>query len=169
MVAQKAQNEAKDLNTQVVNTLEKLTKAEVKVNEEEVNVKMSLDKASEAQSKSSEGYEKVQRALNTVRDISLALNNLDQISKMINRNLSIAYLHNIGTFFVINKFIDEEGLAGLGNKISEVERELEQADLDSKLEQLRNARNKQALWIKNSEDELEALRKEVRFSPKLHI
>jgi predicted nucleic acid-binding Zn-ribbon protein len=49
----------------------------------------------------------------------------------------------------------------LSKKIDEVETELESADLDSKIETLRTARNKQALWIKNYEDELEALRKEV--------
>lgn len=49
----------------------------------------------------------------------------------------------------------------MGRKISEVERELDEADLDSKIEALRTARNKQTLWIKNYEDELDALRKEV--------
>jgi len=49
----------------------------------------------------------------------------------------------------------------LNAKIAEVERELEVADLDSKIETLRTARNKQALWIKNYEDELEILRREV--------
>jgi len=56
---------------------------------------------------------------------------------------------------------DEEGLDSLTRKISEVESELESADLDGKLEALRTARNKQTLWIKNYEDELESLRKEV--------
>jgi methyl-accepting chemotaxis protein len=60
-----------------------MTKSEDKVNEEDVKVKAALDKASEAQSKSSEGYDKVQKALSTIRDIALALNNLDTISKLI--------------------------------------------------------------------------------------
>lgn len=58
-------------------------------------------------------------------------------------------------------FLDEDGLEKLSDKIKDVEREFGTADLDSKLENLRNARNRQTLWLKNYEDELEALRKEV--------
>lgn len=74
---------ASQLSTEVTNTMAKLTESEKKVGDEDVQVKTALDKASEAQSKSREGYEKVQRALGTVRDIALALNNLDQISKHV--------------------------------------------------------------------------------------
>lgn len=42
-----------------------------------------------------------------------------------------------------------------------MERELEAADLDGKIESLRNARNRQTLWLKNYEDELDALQREV--------
>jgi chromosome segregation ATPase len=62
---------------------------------------------------------------------------------------------------VLHNFSDEAGLEGLGDKITEVERELEAADLDAKIEALRSARNKQTLWIKNYEDELDSLKKEV--------
>lgn len=58
-------------------------------------------------------------------------------------------------------FLDEEGLSSLTRKINEVEDELEKAGLDATIQTLRSARNKQALWIKNYEDELEILRKEV--------
>jgi methyl-accepting chemotaxis protein len=81
---------ATQLSTEVTNTMAKLTESEKKVGDEDVQVKTALDKASEAQTKSREGYEKVQRALSTVRDIALALNNLDQISKL---NKTAYYLH----------------------------------------------------------------------------
>ena len=58
-------------------------------------------------------------------------------------------------------FPDEEGLDGLERKISRVESEFNSAGLDEKIAALREARNKQALWIKNYEDELELLRREV--------
>jgi hypothetical protein len=57
--------------------------------------------------------------------------------------------------------LDEEGLEGLSKKISRVEAEFSNAGLDAKIAALREARNKQALWIKNYEDELEVLRREV--------
>lgn len=49
----------------------------------------------------------------------------------------------------------------MSSNITKVEMELDSAGLDDKIVALRSARNKQAGWIKNYEDELEALRKEV--------
>ena len=49
--------------------------------DDESQVKIALEKASEAQSSAKNAYEKVQNALDSVRDIQLALNNLDAISK----------------------------------------------------------------------------------------
>ena len=57
--------------------------------------------------------------------------------------------------------VAEEGLDGLERKINEVEEQVAASGIDDKLESLRAARNKQAMWIKSYEDELEALRKEV--------
>lgn len=45
--------------------------------------------------------------------------------------------------------------------MNRVEAELNSAGLDEKIESLRDARNKQLLWIKNYEDELEFLQREV--------
>jgi len=57
--------------------------------------------------------------------------------------------------------VDDEGLEGLERKIIHVEAEFNSAGLDEKIEALREARNKQLQWIKNYEDELEFLRREV--------
>ena len=46
-------------------------------------------------------------------------------------------------------------------KINEVTQQVKESGIDEKLESLRVARNKQAMWIKSYEDELDALRKEV--------
>ncbi|ODN05380.1 Laminin subunit gamma-1 [Orchesella cincta] len=128
-------DEAGQLAGRVADTEAKLLQTEKKIGEEDAEVKTALDKASEAQSLSREAYDKVQRALATIRDVDLSLQNLDQIN--------------------------DEGLETLSRKINDVERELEDADLDSKIDALRNARNRQTLWLKNYEDELDALRKEV--------
>lgn len=56
---------------------------------------------------------------------------------------------------------DEDGLDSLKRKISEIENEMNNADIDNKIEKLREARNRQIIWVKNYEDELSALRLEV--------
>lgn len=76
-------DETNRLAGEVADTQAKLEATEAKVGREETEVKTALDKASEAQTLSREAYEKVQRALATIRDIDLALQNLDQISMWI--------------------------------------------------------------------------------------
>lgn len=58
-----------------------LSEAEVLLTDDEGQVKLALEKASEAQTNAKEAYAKVQMALDTVREIQLTLDNLDNISR----------------------------------------------------------------------------------------
>lgn len=89
----------------VADTDAKLQLAEAKVAAEDVEVKTALDKASEAQSLSREAYEKVEKALATIRDIDLALQNLDQISKSGNKKKSHRLI-NFNVSFLTQAYLE---------------------------------------------------------------
>ena len=81
MKASELRDETNNLASRLADTSERLTDVEVKVDDEDRLIRAALERASEAQSTAQSAYDKVQRALESVRDISLALENLDQISK----------------------------------------------------------------------------------------
>lgn len=91
-----------------------------------------------------------------MRDIQLTLDNLANISK--------SYIWNNkknSKFNTIFAYPDAGQLGGLEGKITKLEQEFASENIDEKINELRGARNRQALWLKNYEDELVELRAEV--------
>jgi len=82
-VAENLRDEVDALGNQVSGISTELSEAEFLLSDDDVQVKTALEKASEAQTNAKQAYAKVQNALNTVREIQLTLDNLDNISKLI--------------------------------------------------------------------------------------
>lgn len=128
-------DEADGLAREVADAASRLRALEEQAEEDRELAKDALERANEAKGNAQQSSRKVKDSLNTVNDI------LDVLSK-------------VGD-------VDADQLRDLERKLAAAEKELEDADLDQRLGELRAARNLQSQWMRDYEEELEKLRHDV--------
>ncbi|KAM7303910.1 laminin subunit gamma-1 isoform X2 [Ixodes scapularis] len=133
--ADKLRNEADALADSVQATDERMRGYQGQAKEDEALAKEALEKANEARTGAKQASDKVRDALATVNDILRALANVDEV--------------------------DPGRLDELERRLAEAERELERARLAERLAELQKAREQQVLWMRDYEDEINQLKKDV--------
>nr|CAG4643691.1 EOG090X005Q [Lepidurus arcticus] len=126
---------ADSLTGLVADTANRMRALEAEAEEDHGLAKEALEKANQAKSNAAESSNKVRDALAAVSEILFTL-------------------ERVGS-------IDGGSLDELERKLAAAERDLQESDLDRRLEELRSARITQSSWVRDYEEELARLRLEV--------
>lgn len=154
--AGKLREDAEELAGDVANTDKRMKEYEDQAKEDEGLAKEALGKANQARTSAQDAENKVRNAMSTVDSILRALGN----------NLSVNVFGSVCLIFHFPADdlddIDGNLLEDLERRLSRAEQELKDADLDNRMADLRNARDEQNMWIRDYEDEIRKLERDVR-------
>ncbi|GFY79495.1 laminin subunit gamma-1 [Trichonephila inaurata madagascariensis] len=133
--ANKLRDKADELADEVAETAGVLKEYEDQAKGDEDLASQALEQANQAKNSATDASVKVKNALDTVEDILRALDGLDDI--------------------------DESLLDQLEQRLEAAEKEQKEADFDSRMGELRQARDIQNQWMKDYTEEVEKLKKDV--------
>ncbi|XP_064457402.1 laminin subunit gamma-1-like isoform X3 [Ornithodoros turicata] len=127
--------DADHVAAQVDDTDKRMKEYENQAKDDEALAKAASEKANEARTGATEAYDKARAALDTVNGIIAALENVDDV--------------------------DTGDLNRLEERLRQAERDMAQARLDDRVAELQNAREMQLGWMRDYEDEINKLKKDV--------
>lgn len=134
--AGKVRDEAEALESRVAVTANKIKELETLAAQDEELTTMAKNKVGQAKSKSANATRQVEKALADVEAIIEELNQLP--------------------------YIDPTSLDELQLRLERAEEEFQSANLDGRIQELKDARISQAQWVKNYQDEVERLQVDVQ-------
>ncbi|XP_035213490.1 laminin subunit gamma-1-like [Stegodyphus dumicola] len=133
--ANKLSDQADELSLDVANTAGQLKEYEEQAENDEALTKEALERANQAKTSATDASVKVKNALETVDDILRALDGLDEI--------------------------DETLLDELEKRLEDAEKEYKEADFNTRMGELRQARELQNQWAKDYAEEVAKMQKDV--------